>query len=70
MFSSFHPLADKTNKEHLPKTLFKVMRKSLSMFQRKTMSDEKDVVAKNRGTNSMIFTYNVKLRSKKELPEK
>ena len=26
---SFHPLADKTNNEHLPKLLFKVIRKSL-----------------------------------------
>ena len=35
MFWSFHPMADKTNKEHLPKPFFKVLRKSLyctSMF--------------------------------------
>ena len=30
MFWSFHPLADKTNNEHLPKPFFKVTRKSLS----------------------------------------
>ena len=29
MFWSFHPLADKTNNEHLPKPFFKVIRKSL-----------------------------------------
>ena len=29
IFSSFHPLADKTNNEHLPKPFFKVIRKSL-----------------------------------------
>ena len=29
MFWSFHPLADKTNNEHLPKPFFKVTRKSL-----------------------------------------
>ena len=29
MFSSFHRLADETNKEHLPKLYFKVIRKSL-----------------------------------------
>ena len=29
IFSSFHPLADKTNNEHLPKPFFKVLRKSL-----------------------------------------
>ena len=29
IFWSFHPLADKTNNEHLPKPLFKVIRKSL-----------------------------------------
>ena len=29
MFWSFHPLADKTNVEHLPKPFFKVIRKSL-----------------------------------------
>ena len=29
MFRSFHPLADKTNNEHLPKPFFKVKRKSL-----------------------------------------
>ena len=28
MFSSSHPLADKTNNEHLPKPFFKVIRKS------------------------------------------
>ena len=31
MFWSFHPLADKTNKEHLPKPFFKVIRKSLAV---------------------------------------
>ena len=31
---SFHPLADKTNNDHLPKTFFKVARKSL-ILQRK-----------------------------------
>ena len=30
MFSSSHPLADKTNNEHLTKPVFKVIRKSLS----------------------------------------
>ena len=29
MFCSFHPLADKTNNEHLPKPFFKVIQKSL-----------------------------------------
>ena len=29
MFWSFHPLADKTNNEHLPRPFFKVIRKSL-----------------------------------------
>jgi len=29
MFCSFHPLADKTNNEHLPKPFFKDIRKSL-----------------------------------------
>ena len=29
MFWSFHPLADKTSNKHLPKPLFKVIRKSL-----------------------------------------
>ena len=29
MFSSFHPLADKTNNEHFPKPYFRVIRKSL-----------------------------------------
>ena len=29
MFSSFHPLADETKNEHLPKPFFKVIRKSL-----------------------------------------
>ena len=29
MFWSFHPLADKTDNEHLPKPFFKVIRKSL-----------------------------------------
>ena len=29
MFWSFHPLADKTNNEHLPKPFFKVIQKSL-----------------------------------------
>ena len=29
MFGSFHPLADKTNNEHLPKPSFKVIRKWL-----------------------------------------
>ena len=29
MFWSFHPMADKTNNEHLPKPFFKVLRKSL-----------------------------------------
>ena len=29
IFSSLHPLADKTNNEHLPKAFFKVIRKSL-----------------------------------------
>ena len=35
MFWSFHPLADKTNNEHLPKTFFKVIRKSLTAKQNK-----------------------------------
>ena len=34
MFWSFHPLADKTNNDHLPKPFFKVTRKSL-ILQRK-----------------------------------
>ena len=29
MFCSFHPLADETKNEHLPKPFFKVIRKSL-----------------------------------------
>ena len=29
MFGSFHPLADETKNEHLPKPFFKVIRKSL-----------------------------------------
>ena len=29
MFGSFHPLADKSNNEHLPKPFFKAIRKSL-----------------------------------------
>ena len=32
MFCSFHPLADKTNNNHLPKQFFKDMRKSLYML--------------------------------------
>ena len=32
MFSSFHPLADKTNNEHLTKPLFNVIRKSLFYY--------------------------------------
>ena len=34
MFWSFHPLADKTNKEHLPKPFFKVLRKLLYLMSR------------------------------------
>ena len=34
MFWSFHPLADKINNEHLPRLLFKVIRKSLYWNER------------------------------------
>ena len=33
MFWSFHPLADETNNEHLPKPFFKVIRKSLYQWR-------------------------------------
>ena len=32
MFWSFHPLDDKTNNEHLPKSFYKVIRKSLYLY--------------------------------------
>ena len=35
MFWSFHPLADKTNNDHLPKTFFKVARKSLILLSKR-----------------------------------
>ena len=36
MFWSFHPLADKTNNDHLPKPFFKVTRKSLILQRKKS----------------------------------
>ena len=43
---SFHPLAEKTNKEHLPKTFFKVIQKSLYMLFKETcMNLEKPLIA-------------------------
>ena len=35
MFWSFHPLADKTNNDHLPKPFFKVTRKSLILHRKR-----------------------------------
>ena len=40
MFSCFHPLADKTNNEHLLKPFFKVILKSLYLFLILTQNDE------------------------------
>ena len=40
MFWCFHPLADKTNNEHLLKPFFKVILKSLYLFLILTQSDE------------------------------
>ena len=54
MFWSFHPLADKTNNEHLPKPFFKIIRKSL--YREKYMRERH-----KRGDSRASFAASLRL---------
>ena len=68
MFWSFHPFTDKTNNEHLPKPIFKVIRNSLKWF----MNSKTKVIntVKAIGSSQNLYKKLAVLNTHKGLPLK